>query len=395
MRPPAAAAVALVLALLAGCEGGVVGDAAPGDEWPVLDGGRRATDGGAPDTDGGASRLDGGSLTDASSTTPDGGVYDGVRVPMFVAFGHAARTLTSCDGGESWVGEHAFEADGHDHSEYAGLGRMAWGRGRFVGCAGWGHPTRVVTSEDGIEWSDLPDGAFVLEDGSTERPGVGCAGVVWDGSGFAFASGDRLFTSDDGLRWTRSAQRLPGTGSVRAVGGGEGLLVIVREVRAYLSDDGGRTWFEGDGWDDACGARAQRGGGIVIADGRVLIGGRDGDVCVSSDRGHHFTASFADDFLLSITWTGSEYVGVARAGELIRSTDGLRWTPDSHDAGTDLAAISYADGKYVAVSRDARRFFVATDPSDWTEAASDGVDDDALLTIVHGLGRPSAACPAP
>lgn len=350
------------------------------------DGGLYFEDAGATD-DAGAPGADAGAETDAGPL-PEG------RVPMFVAYGHAARTLTSCDGGETWIGEHSFEADGHDHSPYSGLGRMTYGDGRFLGCAGWGNPTRVIYSEDGLAWEDLPDESFVLEGGDVERPRQGCSGITWDGARYALVAGSRLFTSPDGRAWTRHPDALPGSDNVRAVGGGDGLIIYIRGG-AYLSGDGGDSWYQGSGYDPECSNGVQRGGGIHVTGDRVVIGGRAGTVCVSEDRGESWSSTYVTDMVRFLAYSGSEYVLTARSGEIHRSPDARSWTRVDHDAGVELAAIAFMDGAWVGVACDAMSFFVSDDATSWRAATSEGTDSDYLWTIVAGYGRPSARCPRP
>lgn len=312
------------------------------------------------------------------------------RIAIFVAYGHAARTLTSCDG-RSWSAEHSFESDGHDHSAYSGLGRMAYGDAGFVACAGWGNPTRIIVSADGVNWDEIPDGPdgnFTTESGAPFAHEKGCGGIAWDGTRYAFLSRRRLWTSVDARTWVRHPVD---AFDVRAFGGGDGLLVGGNENYMNLSEDGGETWRPaGEGYDLRCGAGVQRGGGILVDGDQVLITGRDGHVCVSQDRGQTFDHVAVAGGMRSMIWTGDEFVGVA-GDRIHRSNDGLTWRSETHDA-PDLAALAYRDDTgFVAVARDAQRFFRSDDATTWLSAASDGVDDDYLWVIVPGFG-PSEVC---
>ncbi len=391
--------LAVILGLgLAACDGAPATD----DAGEATDDAGEATDdaGAVTADDAGEATADadaGEATSDAGPPEVDAGPPSDARVPMFVAYGHAARTLTSCDGGATWIAEHSFEPDGHDHSEYSGLGRMAYGDGKFVGCAGWGNPARVVWSDDGVTWEDMPDENFVHEDGTVDRP-VGCSGIAWDGTQFGIIAGSAFHTSPDGRVWTRRSVTLPGRGEgdLRALGGGHGLFVFVRGPRAHLSDDGGATWYSGTGYDLACTDSVQRGGRHLVTADRVLVGGRGGTVCVSDDRGLTWRATPVTTTMRSIEWDGAEFVGIGRTGESFHSADGVTWRAVPHDAGVDLAAIAYGPGLgWVAVARDAQRFFSSPDAERWTAATSTGTDNDYLWTIVFGHARPSPACPAP
>ncbi|MEM9190969.1 MAG: hypothetical protein AAGF12_17420 [Myxococcota bacterium] len=382
-----------VLLCLLGCDG-TVGSVAP-PPVPVPDGSPiEEEDASVPVADAMVS------VADADVATPmvDGDVPDAEpapegQVPMFVAYGHAARTLTSCDGGETWMAEHSFEANGHDHSEYSGLGRMAYGAGKFIACAGWGTPTKIVLSENGVDWEDLPDSAFVLEDGTQERPRGGCSGIAWDGTQYAFIAGGRLFQSTDGRLWVRHPTPVPGESHIRAMSGGGGLLVYIRGG-AYFSDDGGDSWFQGDGFRTACGGGAQRGGRILFDGDRVLVSGRDGVACVSENRARTFRSATIGNNIRFITPDGTGYLATSYRNELHRSPDGLAWTDLTHDANAEFAALAREPGgAYVAVSRDAQTFFRSENGTEWTRARSMGVDDDYLWTIVFGHASASAACP--
>jgi len=318
-------------------------------------------------------------------------------IPAFIAFGHGGRSLLSCDGGKSFSHEHTFEEDGHDHSPYSALGRMAYGDGWFIGCVGWGHPTRIVRTRDGVNWEDLPDEAFVREDDTTERPGAGCSGIVHEGERFAFIAGGWLYTSADATTWRRHPNKVPGSGHLRRVGGGDGLIVAVREdTGAHMTEDGGDSWYTGSGWDTACASAVQRGGAIIAQGRHLVVGGRAGTFCVSGDRGHSFTSVVVNDHVTSMIWDGSRYVASGRSGELFVSADGLTWSTPGHDAGASLAAIAFHPKVgWAGVASDSQSFFASPDAETWTASSADGMEDEKLWIMVAGEVEPSPACVRP
>ncbi|MEM6294869.1 MAG: hypothetical protein AAGA54_26595 [Myxococcota bacterium] len=279
----------------------------------------------APETTGGGE--DGSTSAHGSTGSPPEGV------PVIVSIAHGGQTARSCDGGQSW---HDFNAFGiqDDHSDYAAFGGITFGNGAFVAATGWGADARVLRSTDGITWEDLPDEAFISETGG--RPSNGASGVEFVGGDFVLFAGGGLWRSPDGTTWTRSTtDNLDAAGNIREVEYLPSLdrLVVVMEGWdatgwvVQTSDDGGHTWSVGTGATAACIGFVQHNGGLAAHDGRILLAGGDGPVCVSDDGG--LTWSEAGTLGAGVADVGSSpegFFALTWSGELRHSEDGLTWS---------------------------------------------------------------------
>lgn len=97
-----------------------------------------------------------------SDAAHDSGEPPAGRVPVFVAQGHAGRTVRSCDGGERWIDDQSQDGaircstDGFDCDHHPGAGKgIVYGREHFFATFGWGSPGGVFRSADGARWEPL------------------------------------------------------------------------------------------------------------------------------------------------------------------------------------------------------------------------------------------------
>jgi len=255
-----------------------------------------------------------------------------------------------------------------------------------VAAAGWGNPSRILLSEDGVTWEDLPDESF-LRDGEVERPRQGAGGVGWDGEVFVGIFGGRGYRSTDARTWSRiSGDGLPS----RYVGGGPGLIFLAGdEGVAKVSHDGGESWFDPEGFD--CGERIQRAGAVLGREGELFVAGRAGMGCVSHDMGRSFESAPIGGDVRGVVWTGEEYVAAGRRTTW-RSNDGLEWTEETHDV--DMGPLAVTDEGTLITVEGNTRFYRQEPGGEWEEATSEGVSDASLWSIVFGYGDPSERCPA-
>ena len=322
---------------------------------------------------------------DGPGATPDAGGDAGGdddasagRVAKFVAQGHVGRTLASCDGGRTWVGDRSDDAaarcfvDGRDcdHDPGAGRGLDSAG-GRVVATFGWGQPGGVRTSADGVTWTTALagttfGGVVALPDGATLVAAAHAPQRSLDGGATWGPAGDPMLTV-----WNvRRAAYVPAQGGRVIMFGNDG---DVRDLA--ISADGGATWTH-PSWPATCGVGdLQSSGGIVGAGERiVVVAGRT--ACTSTDGGATFTAADIGGVVESqAVWTGTELVAWG-GGQVWRSPDGVAWT-SAATAPTDVrpGAVAYGDGVFVAVRGgwqvwyEQQRFYRSTDGVTWETLA--------------------------
>ncbi|MFZ5642940.1 MAG: stalk domain-containing protein [Bacillota bacterium] len=115
----------------------------------------------------------------------DGEKYDAVNVVqgggLYVKMGLKGSILTSPDG-VSWTGAQL-------PAGAEPVSGIAFGKGRFVAVSGG---NKLLVSSDGVKWGTVE---------VTFRPSFKPTAIAYGNSQFVAASGDRFFTSSDGLIW--------------------------------------------------------------------------------------------------------------------------------------------------------------------------------------------------
>ncbi len=320
--------------------------------------------------------------TDSSGST---GTLD-PGTPMFMATGHMGRTTFSCDEGQSWAGNRAFDTNGDvdacsevqpvicyddasgcqfldedvcqqvatncdcDHHPGQGLG-IAYGDGWWVGTFGWGPaPGSVRRSIDGVTWE------VVVEDTTF--------GGLTYGNG-TFLAGDRqpLRSQDGGATWqpTAPADFVAANGqtiyNVRRVGfadvdGGRFIIVATsgdnRDI--LLSSDEGDSWWRPAVRPEICLNNTRA---ILSGNDTIVLLGSTGVACSSLDGGETWSevTVAADGFVgADGVWDGTAFQWWD-GGQRYRSVDGTTWTTEAMSPSLELGAVA-ADpqtGKLVAV----------------------------------------------
>jgi hypothetical protein len=357
-------------------------------------GGRSSDDG----TLGGAAGAppSGGTASGGLGGGPAGGNANRDLVPVFVAQGHAGRTVVSCDNGRTWAGErYAFDtyrtvpaaelkcwsgavnydADTQenfevdcDHHAFAGRG-IAYGGEGFLATFGWGDPGAVRHSKNGEDW-----GAPIV---GTTFGGVGYVQGTW-----IAAAGDSRLSLDDGATFSQG----PDTGmqgNVRRVGtttgNGERLVLVGDNAEARITSDGGKSWWSPDSFPDTCGASIQTEGGIANHGDLWLIVGGDGIACRSTDGGKNWTATSVGTSSLSsqLVWNGDIFM-VWGQGKRYSSADGAEWQT-TNTSPPDIVpgpAAANPDGSVVAIRGgwdvwyEDQHFYRSDDGITWQEAES-------------------------
>lgn len=220
------------------------GDGGDGDGQSGGAGGSGAADGGASSSAGGSSGAGasgsgdtsatggaGGANTDATSSPTTGTTEPGEGVPGIIAVGYGGLRIVTRDLGQTWENETHWSEDGGDDHDL--LRTIAYGNGVWVS-GGW----RLVTSEDGVVWTDHGDAKDVID-------AVSCPvtdGMAFGRGKFLVACGSTLAESTDGLSWER-------VGPTPDVGKHPHLVFDELTERFACSGDDGPSFVSSDGSD--------------------------------------------------------------------------------------------------------------------------------------------------
>jgi len=206
-------------------------------------------------------------------------------VDVFLATGHMARTIMSCDDGQTWINDRSQNDNARcwtpgdpnfvecDHTPYTNYGSDSDG-GWFYANYGWGYNGSVRRSQDGVNWQILrsdgwggglayqagrlflqweykpmisSDGGLTFRDLTTPRlfdldhPIAHRVGSKFMLMGRPFGNVRFGLSRDYGVTWEfpASMQAQPG---LRVIKEGNGRMVAVGAGRAAYSSDDGRTW---------------------------------------------------------------------------------------------------------------------------------------------------------
>ena len=334
----------------------------------------------------------------ATAGQGSGGSAPSGTVPMFVAQGHAGRTIVSCDQGRTWVADQSDEGwnfcapENHgdcDHGPGAARG-LTWGDGWFFATFGWGEPGAVERSRDGIAWEPVHEGRTF--------------------GGLAFGNGrlvaaDRLgeYSDDHGVAWNDFASVDLDGWNVRStafVPYDGGRFIMSADGELVVGSDGS-TWVKPLSIPEGCSGGSYP-GRIIYGNGTIVMTAKSGVVCSSSDGGQTWSATTLPTGLRSNgVWTGSEFMAW-NFGTAYRSTDGRNWTPSEtvpSDIDFGVAAIS-DQGSIVAVSSgweqhyDAQVFYRSDDGVNWETLSGDAyTGGHPIKVITFGYAQPSDDCP--
>ena len=317
---------------------------------------------------------------------------------MFIAQGHAGRTIISCDDGRTWVEEQSDQAgvycapDGAndcDHGPGAARG-ITWGDGWFFANFGWGSPGTVRRSRDGVSWETVYTNSVF-------------AGMIYGDGRLVAADRWGEYSDDDGDTWTGFASFDPddhtNVRDAAFVPYSGGRFIMSADDGMFVSNDGS-NWASAQSNPDGCRGGDYQ-GHIPYGNGTVVMTPSSGNVCYSTDGGQNwFAASGTVPLRANGIWNGSEFMAW-NFGTLYRSSNGRSWTsrstvPDDIDFG--VAAVS-DQGTIVGVSNgweqsyDAQVFYRSDDGVNWEELPGSAyTGGHPIHVITFGYGLPSPNC---
>ncbi len=305
-----------------------------------------ATSGASASDDGTDDAMD--STGEDSSNDSTGDVEEPpIGFPAFIAQGHMGRTMLSCDDGHTWIanqslddGVRCFEGLDCDHHEGSGTSLSAGGETTLVATWGWGTEGRIMTSTDGVEWTEVLVGPTFSGTAFGNDVVIAGARVPWRAS---MTADDWVELPDSGLDdWNaRGMAFLPFDDGLFIIGGGDDLVLTANE---------GDDWWHPDAIPTGCGNSIR---GITYGAGAIVIarGANDAaDLCVSTDGGQQFQAIDLPEAPSGPPmWTGAELV-VFSSQTRFTSPDGVNWEAQAiSPAEVRLGEIARSpDGTYVA-----------------------------------------------
>ena len=228
-----------------------------------------------------------------------GAAYNGDR---YIVVGKNGLVLSS-DDGETWV---------RGSTDITTLTNMdvTWTGTQFV-IVGYGG--RVFTSPDGSTWT---------------RHSVSSShylnGVVWTGTQLvAVGQNGSIVTSPDGINWT-SRTLATSRDFITVIWTGSELVAVGSE-RLYASSPDGINWTIHNNIPSP--SELNEINDVVWTGNEYVIVGEN--IHATSPDGINWTETFSDysssPSMISLTWTGTQFIGVSYGGRIHTSEDGRNW----------------------------------------------------------------------
>lgn len=262
-----------------------------------------------------------------------------------VAVGERGKVFVSSDGGESWAQNSVKK--GFD------IRKVAYGKGMFV-AVGWGSPfPSVVTSPDGMNWTQR-------KIKSPGNPGIVLFDITYGNGTFVAVGNWGIATSPNGKTW-KFKRILPVLDSeLYAVTYGNGMFVAV-------GWDAGNnpilTSPDGVKWTRRIAGTGSNLNGVIYGNGTFVAVGSRATVVTSRDgvawSARYLPESLVDEQanLKGVAYGDGSFVAVTGfrrfedhdPGAIITSPDGIDWTRRISNTTNNLNAVTYVDGTFVAV----------------------------------------------
>ncbi|MEQ9424889.1 MAG: LamG-like jellyroll fold domain-containing protein [Cyclobacteriaceae bacterium] len=229
---------------------------------------------------------------------------------------------------------------------------VAFGNGLFVCVSSNGDTYQVMTSPDGVNWTER------------ESPQSSWSSVVYgDGLFVAVSYNDsgsgQVMTSPDGITWTAQTAIDGGWNSVTH---GNGLFVAVdwNGGNNVMTSPDGVNWTARAGTGHVYWPSITYGNGIFVA-----VSDDDGaDRIMTSADGINWTARTPpeNNGWFSVTYGGGVFVAVAYDGDhpAMTSTDGINWTLRDCPENSGYSTVVYGDNRFVALANQNNPWMTST-----------------------------------
>ncbi|MEZ5275474.1 MAG: hypothetical protein R3F07_03725 [Opitutaceae bacterium] len=278
-----------------------------------------------------------------------GAAHDGTN---YVAVGEAGTIISSSDA-VTWTARASltFEA----------LESVTFANSQFV-VVGFGGT--ILTSPDGILW--------------TPRTGDGILLSVEYGNGRYLAIGFSIvLSSTDGISWTELSDGT--TAVLNSLTAGNEMYVAVGEDGTLLSSVSGLLWAEHDSTTTEDLYEAASGNGTYVATGAsgVIIQSTDAMTWAAATN-----PAPIPNAIDALTYASNQYVAVDSTGAVMTSPDGLSWTASGNVGFIQPRAITYGNSAYVVAGASGNMRY-STNGTTWSPVTSGTTR--TILDVTHGL----------
>jgi len=245
---------------------------------------------------------------------------------------------------------------------------ITYGNGKFVVVGRDGRKPLVGYSDDGMNWTFIPNASF---------PDGNFGSVVWGNDKFVAAGLGRIAYSRDGINWTMTANNIFPVNSIMNVAYGNGMYVAAGYIQGSVDTSGHRIAYSRDGinWTQGRSPLPDRtsinsiayGNGkfIMVGDSQVTAGQltRNARMIVSSD-GINWSEPSAPPFtgtgrISGIIFANNVFYAYGSTGSgsaLAYSADGERWVTNNNYITGLSTPMAYGGGRLIAaVHRAGRR----------------------------------------
>ncbi|MEM9188839.1 MAG: hypothetical protein AAGF12_06670 [Myxococcota bacterium] len=355
-------------------------------------------------------------VPDADASPPPDAMPMPTGVPIFMAQGYMGRTIISCDEGRSWVHEQFAAGVGItecgdpttarcmrngcdcDHNTGAAKG-VAYRDGWFYALFGWGTPSTVWRTQNGIDWETelLPEmyggiaaGNDVLLLGNRRWRRIPSGAMESEGLPYY------QFQSSTGQN-VNAVRRM----FFSPVNGGVFLTFASNAARALaISRDDGQSWASPRSLPDECTDNLVS---VASSNTSVVMMNRRGVVCQSDDGGDTWTRNnMGEDIFGGPVWVTGRATPAFLAwsqDRVYESTDGKSWASTETSPGrVRLEHVAVSDsGAFVANLAgfnnwyENQAMYYSADGVTWTRTADDKFPGGHRIRyIAFGYADPSA-----
>lgn len=224
------------------------------------------------------------------------------------------------------------------------LKAVTYGSSKFVAVGANGS---IVTSLDGISWTPRASGTA-----------SNLSAIAWSGTQFLALGSNSVLSSADGVTW--SAKPAAPSANYNSVAWSGTKFVAVATSQIDSTTDG-TTWTSATGVLSAAYVSSSCSiNGIATSGSRMIaVGGNSTGthfILTSTDAGSLTWSEVTKPTfslpigLLSVTWSGNQFVTVGYNGNIATSPDGLSWTPRNSGINGSLSSVAGNNSSLVTAS---------------------------------------------